>query len=125
MKNAPLFLCLLFGLLRQDLPAADPPIDWERAQQLHRRASSGEKLTAEEQAYYDRAKAARSRGEAGQPQREGRGAAPAPWTQHLTPLTELGTATYKDQDGGLYGGGKNEPPKAHFEAAMKESAKVQ
>lgn len=106
------------------MAADEAPIDWNRAQQLHRRASSGEKLSPEDQAYYERAKAARARGGQGQPQ-GGRPAAPAPWTQHLTPLTELGTGKYKDEDGGLYGGGKNEPPKAHLDAAMKESAKIQ
>ena len=106
-------------------PAANPAgasqaIDMERAQQLHRRAQAGEKLTAEEQAYYERAKAARGGGGGG-----ARPPAPAPWTQHLTPLTELGTAKYKGEDGGLYGGGKNEPPTIHLEAAMKEAAEVQ
>jgi hypothetical protein len=104
--------------------AEEAPIDWNRAQQLHRRASSGEKLSAEDQAYYERAKAARAKGEQGRPQ-GGKGTAPAPWTQHLTPLTELGTAKYKGEDGGLYGDGKNEPPKNHLEAAMKEAAKIQ
>jgi hypothetical protein len=42
----------------------------------------------------------------------------------LTPLTELGTTTYKGEDGGLYGGGKNEPPAAHAEAARKQSAEI-
>ena len=35
----------------------------------------------------------------------------------LTPLTELGAAKYKGEDGGLYGGGRNEPPAAHAAAA--------
>jgi hypothetical protein len=104
--------------------AEEAPIDWNRAQQLHRRASSGEKLSAEDQAYYERAKAARARGEQGGT-KASRTAAPAPWREHLTPLTELGTAKYKDEDGGLYGGGKNEPPKSHLDAALRESAKVQ
>ncbi|MGB8170393.1 MAG: hypothetical protein WCF18_23020 [Chthoniobacteraceae bacterium] len=97
---------------------AGEAIDWDRAQQLHRRAQNGEKLTAEEQTYYDRARAARGGGGGARP------AAPEPWTRHLTPLTELGTAKYKGEDGGLYGGGLNEPPRAHLEAAMKESAKI-
>ncbi len=101
--------------------AAAKGIDWERAQQLHRKAQSGEKLTAEEQAYYDRAKAARGGGGGSG---GAKAAAPAPWTQHLTPLTELGTGKYKGEDGGLYGGGRNEPPKLHLEAALKESAKI-
>jgi alcohol dehydrogenase len=36
----------------------------------------------------------------------------------------MGTAQYQGEVGGLYGGGKNQPPRAHFEAAMKESAKI-
>ena len=98
--------------------SAGEAIDWERAQQLHRKAQSGEKLTAEEQAYYDRARAARGGGGGERPP------APAPWTEHLTPLTELGAAKYKGEDGGLYGGGVNEPPKAHLDAAMKEAAMI-
>jgi hypothetical protein len=42
----------------------------------------------------------------------------------LTPLTELGAAKYKGEDGGLYGGGRNEPPTAHAAAARKQSAEI-
>src|SRR5687767_13774384 len=41
----------------------------------------------------------------------------------LVPLSEL-TGTYKGEDGGLYGGGKNAPPEAHRAAAEKETAEV-
>jgi hypothetical protein len=102
--------------------AAQEAIDWNRAQQLHNKSQRGEKLSPEDQVYYERAKAARAKGQGQNPQ--GRPAAPAPWTQHLTPLTELGTGKYKGEDGGLYGGGKNEPPKAHLDAAIKEAAKI-
>lgn len=117
MKN---LLCsvLASGLLLS-VPAAEPPIDWPRAMELHRRAQRGEKLTPEESAYYERAKAARAKG--GQPAPAGQ----AQWTGHLTPLTELGAAKYKGEDGGLYGGGQNEPPPAHRAAALAEAAKVQ
>ena len=43
----------------------------------------------------------------------------------LKPLTEM-TADdkYKGEDGGLYGGGNNEPPSAHRAAARNETAKI-
>ena len=119
MKATAYPVLLALVLVVRLLPAAEAPIDWNRAQELHRRAQRGEKLTPDEQAYYERAKAARARG--GQPG----GGTPPRWTGHLTPLTELGTGTYKGEDGGLYGGGNNEPPSAHRAAALREAAKIQ
>jgi hypothetical protein len=43
----------------------------------------------------------------------------------LKPLTELGTGKYKGEDGGLYGGGSNEPPAEHRAAALRELAQIQ
>ncbi len=44
----------------------------------------------------------------------------------LKPLTEMTAEDrYKGEDGGLYGGGKNEPPPAHRAAARAETAKIQ
>ncbi len=46
-------------------------------------------------------------------------------TQGLVPLTEMTAKDkYKGEDGGLYGGGKNEPPQSHQAAAKKELAKI-
>ena len=60
MKFRCLSLCLLLTLpLLTSRGAQDEPIDWNRAQQLHRKAQTGGKLTPEEQAYYDRARASR------------------------------------------------------------------
>lgn len=103
----------------------EQPIDFNKARQLFEKRQRGGELTAEERAYVQRAIEARRKGQEPGQRSQGRQPAPPPWTAHLTPLTELGAGTYKAQDGGLYGGGKNEPPKAHFEAALKEAAGIQ
>jgi hypothetical protein len=48
-------------LSSQMVHAADPepPIDWDKARQLYQREQKGQKLTADEQAYLDRAKTER------------------------------------------------------------------
>jgi len=119
----------------------DEQIDMDRARELMRKRRSGQELTEEERAYLQKAMEARRRAGGGQeqpgrqrgdrgqqrqggerpPARGGR-MTPRP-TTGLVPLTEL-TAKYKGQDGGLYGGGKNTPPKAHLEAAMKAAGQV-
>jgi len=95
-------------------PAAAPDsgikIDWEKARGLYDRSQRGEKLSPEDQKYLDEAKRQRGQGgQAGQPQNPQQNQQPpAAPPQNLVPLTEL-TAKYQDQDGGLYGGGKNDP----------------
>src|SRR5581483_10984045 len=43
----------------------------------------------------------------------------------LKPLTEMTAGDrYKGEDGGLYGGGKNDPPESLAAAAKKETAKI-
>ena len=107
-------------------PAAETdPIDFERARGLLRKRQNGEKLTPEEEAYVRRAQEARRRKQGNnRPQ----GARPAGGrdTVGLKPLTEM-TADdrYKEQDGGLYGGGLNAPPATHRTAAEAELAKIQ
>lgn len=58
--------------------------------------------------------------------RPGPGGPPPPprWSGHLTPLTELGSGTYKGERGGLYGDGRNTPPEAHGAAALKQAAEI-
>ena len=47
-------------------------------------------------------------------------------TVGLKPLTEMSaTDKYKGEDGGLYGGGKNEPTGTHLDASKNETAKIQ
>ncbi|MDQ3623537.1 MAG: hypothetical protein M3463_13780 [Verrucomicrobiota bacterium] len=100
-------------------PAAAADVDWEKARQLFQRERAGEKLTADEQTYLNRAKERR------------RGSAPAgPAAQrkapdHLPPLCDM-TATdrYEGEDGGLYGSGANTPPEAHAQAARAQLARI-
>jgi len=103
----------------QNNKKGEPPIDRERAQQWHGEAQKGEKLSSEEQAYYDRARA-----EPGARNRLENRPRPSHQTAHLKPLTELGTGKYKGQDGGLYGSGSNQPPLEHLTAALQEAAKI-
>lgn len=64
----------------------------------------------------------------GQAPREGRPASIGGEVIHdptgLVPLTDMGDQKYKDQDGGLYGGGSNEPPEAHAALARKALAQI-
>ena len=46
-----------------------------------------------------------------------------PPPKDLVPLNEL-TGKYKEQDGGLYGGGKNEPPAEQAALARKAIAEI-
>ena len=110
---------------------AEPPIDVQRGRALMEKSKRGETLTAEEQAYFERVKKAiRERTTGKQP-----GATPpsgatrpvtpantADWSA-LVPITDM-TASYKGEDGGLYGGGKNELPDAHRAAYLKEAAGI-
>jgi hypothetical protein len=119
--------------------AADDEIDWRRTQDLYNRSTHGEKLSPEDQQYLDHAKEVRKKLSA-----EGK----APWRgidggkpnnpdggrqtgemlgkapTGLMPLTELGTGEYKGEDGGLYGGGSNDPPAEHAAAAKKAVAEI-
>ena len=106
--------------------AQEERIDFQKARELLRKKQGGEKLTEEEAAYLQRAKAARQAAEAaGQPKRDAR---PVGGKEKIgeKPLTEMTSEDrYKGEDGGLYGGGKNEPPKEHAAAALAAIGKIE
>ncbi len=109
--------------------ADEPPIDVERGKQLMRRFQAGETLTPEEQAYLDRVRQEIRKRAAGKRQGRAPNAPARPvvvnrsdW-ETLVPITDM-TAPYKGEDGGLYGGGRNEPPEAHRVAYLRESEKI-
>jgi hypothetical protein len=99
--------------------AAEIQIDWERARALHQKASRGEKLESDDQKYYEEALRQRANGGG---QRAAQQPPPAP-PENLVPLTEL-SGTYQGQDGGLYGGGKNEPSPELASRAQQAAAQM-
>jgi len=131
--NAPRLHSLLslaiFGLLAlAALPnlarCADEPLDIERAKAVMTKFKAGEPLTPDEQAYLQRV-----REEIQKRQQAGGATSSTPipvntadWSA-LVPITEL-TTRYKGEDGGLYGGGRNEPPDGHRAAYLQEAAKI-
>jgi hypothetical protein len=92
---------------------AEADIDWDRARTLFQQERRGEKLSAEDQAYLDRAKAARQR----QPRGNRQGPLEPKDSTGLVPLTQL-KGEYKGVTGGLYGDGRNDPPARLREAAI-------
>lgn len=114
-------------------------LDFNRARELARKQSQGEKLTDAEQAFVRRALEAYQAwqrlerltgGDAGaarpdRPEATRPPAAEGKSSVGFKPLTEM-TADdkYKGEDGGLYGGGQNTPPAAHQQLAAAESGKI-
>lgn len=121
-----LLLCLTTGLFLTSLPAWSQQtpqpapaekIDFVKARALLDKEKRGDKLTVDEAAYLERAKAVRRAGDSrmiGGKDKTG-----------LKPLTEMTAKDrYLDQEGGLYGGGKNTPPDAHRSAAEAALARM-
>ncbi len=97
----------------------DGGIDWEKTKRLRQRLLNGEKLTDNERAYLQRAQQTLQRQS---PRQFGPVIKPP---VGLKPLTDMTAADrYKGQDGGLYGGGKNEPPEKHLQAAMQQAKMI-
>jgi hypothetical protein len=112
------------ALLISVLAQGGESIDWNRARELRQKEQRGATLTPDERAYLDRALAARSRREQPPGGRRQGASGPAPREQTgLVPLTEMVDA-YQGRDGGLYGGGRNEPPAAHARAAQTEARRI-
>ena len=130
MKTALTLLLLAALSLLAPLRGADEaPIDPIRGRALMQKFSRGESLTPDEQAYLDRVKQAIRERATGRQPGSPPVAAPGPvavntndWSA-LIPITDL-IAPYQGEDGGLYGGGKNEPPAAHGAAHLKETENI-
>ncbi|HUR56401.1 MAG TPA: hypothetical protein VM029_01740 [Opitutaceae bacterium] len=108
---------------------AQGDIDYNRARELLQKMKAGQALSSEERDYVMRAREARQGrgGRAGSVPAAADAAAPvdAVKVEDLVPLSEMTILhMYKGEEGGLYGGGRNEPSPEHLAAAMKESAKI-
>lgn len=112
------FVCVGFFLVFFQTRGQEPPIDPVRGRQLMEKSTRGETLTPEEQAYLQRVRQALRQRAAARPM----AANTNDWSA-LVPLTDM-TAPYKGEDGGLYGGGHNEPPAALRAAHLKESEQI-
>ncbi|HTN76847.1 MAG TPA: hypothetical protein VL096_16425, partial [Pirellulaceae bacterium] len=108
---------------RSPATAPSEKIDFDKARDLFRKQNSGGKLSVEEAAYLERAKAARRANE--RPPQDSRMLG-GKESIGFKPLTEItGDDRYLGQDGGLYGGGKNTPPDEHRQAAEQALARIQ
>ena len=120
---------LLVAILAAARAADEPPIDVARGKQLMRKFQAGETLTPDEQAYLDRVKQEIRKRAAAQRPGPAPNAPERPFVVNksdwkaLLPITDM-TAPYKGEDGGLYGGGRNEPPDSHHAAYLNESEKI-
>lgn len=110
------------GSIPERLKAAG--LDPQRATRLHQRHQSGEKLNDDDLDYLTKAYAALGMGKPGNPGQPNPGSGPSRALYGkdkigFKPLMEMTAEDrYLGQDGGLYGGGKNEPPAAHLKAAL-------
>jgi hypothetical protein len=103
-------------------------IDRNKIKELYEKSKRGDKLTDEEQKYLDRAiqELKKAQGKKPDPAKQPAGEKREEQkSTGLKPLTEMGADDrYKGEDGGLYGGGMNEPPKAHQIAAREALKKI-
>jgi hypothetical protein len=107
-----LALCVFLSTIANGQDA----IDRDRVRQLYDKARRGEKLTRAERQFLQRALRKLNMSDGDRQEQRSTG---------FKPLTEM-TADdrYKGEDGGLYGGGRNEPPKIHQRAAQEALRKI-
>lgn len=118
-----LLCCLLagFATAQEATKVDEPRIDFNQARALFQKERAGEFLTEDEHTYLERAKALRNKQ---QPAQRGDSQRVAP--SRLIPLTDMTALDrYEGEDGGLYGGGHNNPPIALAKAATAEIGKIQ
>ena len=120
-----IFRLLLAAAAMATLLPAQTPEERKRFQEIQQRHNRGEQINAEDM-QFARSMMARMR------QQPGQNPDFAAWAKEhppqdstgLVPLPDLGKGMYKGFEGGLYPGGKNQPPKAHLEAGLKAAKSV-
>jgi hypothetical protein len=123
MKTA--FVCLITLTIPVFLAQqSQPQMDDQRANQIRAKHARGEKITEEERDYYESRIERKNQAESAARQAEWAKAHPARDFTGMPPLPDLGTGTYKGEQGGLYPGGVNEPPKAHLEAGLRLAKQI-
>lgn len=122
------FLALATFVASAFLSAAEEAsLNIERLRELNRRTQAGEILSPEDQAYFDRGRRemqARKAGKNAEAPASDVRIADQEMVRKLVPLDEL-IATYKGEDGGLYGGGLNTPTGEYLAAYLRESKAIQ
>ena len=111
-----LFLVLPIVALLAAPPQDDRATEEQKAREIMTRARRGETVTAEERELVKKVNA--------RWMEEFRKTNPPRDSTGLVPLTELGAGGYKGEEGGLYTGGKNTPPKSHLDAGLALARKV-
>lgn len=122
------FLLLTLGKFavlpaQENRPTSPEKIAFDKARLLLQREAKGQKLSAEEAAYLERAKAARRAMQGGAADSRMIGGKEK---VGLKPLSEMTAEDhYQKEDGGLYGNGKNSPPEKHRQAAEQAISKLE
>ncbi len=104
--------------------AQDVVIDRQKAEALQKRMQKGETLAPDEKAYLQAVQKTMKREGDEAKNAVANPVPPVRDSTGLIPLCDLGTETYKGEDGGLYGGGSNEPPPDHRAAVLRELQQI-
>ena len=115
----PTLLCAIVTALPLAGFAQPPHIDDARFNEIRGKVQHHQKITEEERDYAE-SKVERNNQEQSAKRNEGWAKEhPARESTGQIPLPDLGSGMYKGEQGGLYPGGKNTPPKAHLAAGLK------
>ena len=113
------------GMLAPPALAQRDELDIPKAKQIRERFLKGEPITKEERAYLERAKAEFQRKQAANKAPGKTLTTPPKSSTGLIPLTDFpAEARYHEQDGGLYGLGKNIPPDSQLKAATGAAKEI-